>query len=411
MNLNRRELLRSSAVGLTAFLVPPGLARVASASTTAPVLVALYLRGGADGLDLVPPIADPLYYEARPTIQVPPGTELALDGFFGLNPALAPLQPLYQSGDLCILHACGSPDPTRSHFDAQDFMERAAPGNKSILDGWLNRYLLVSSQGASISGISLSSARAKALAGPAPSLAFSSIRGFRLGGAFRNERRAALEDRYAQIPGTLIGSSVLDAFSAIDLVATANTDTTVEYPSGSLARRLRDAAALIKADIGARVITVDTGGWDHHSGQLGRMENVAGGLAAALAAFHEDLGDCANTTLTLCMTEFGRRRDENGAAGTDHGHGGVMMAVGGGIAGQRVLCKDVGGSGVPTPSGRWPGLAEENLDAGKDLVTSIDFRDIFAEALVRHMGLSQAEAGPVFPGFGVTAANFPGLYV
>src|SRR5262249_38861307 len=217
MMLTRRRLLDSTAVGMTAFLLPPWL-RSARAAGTDPILVSIFQRGAADGLNTVVPAGDPFYYSSRPTIQVAPGTELPLDSFFGLNPAFGDLLGPYTSGDLCFLHAAGSPDPSRSHFDAQDFMDRAAPGNKSIVDGWLNRYLGVVGLSDPIAGISVSNSTAKSLAGGAPSLAFESIAGFTLTGNWATERRAALDVRYSLLGGTPIGDKVIDAFEAIDLV-------------------------------------------------------------------------------------------------------------------------------------------------------------------------------------------------
>jgi uncharacterized protein (DUF1501 family) len=330
---------------------------------------------------------------------VPPGEELDLDGFYGLNPALAGLLPLYQSGDLGIIHAVGSPDPTRSHFDAQDFMERAAPGNKSITDGWLNRYLAAAAGGDPLAGITLKTTKVKAMLGPAQSVAFSSINAFSFTGAYQTERRAALETRYELLPGTLLGDSASDAFAAIDLVSSVPRDTDVVYPGSALGNALKDVAALIKGQIGVRVVAVDLGGWDHHTAELANMNAVGSNLAASLAAFHADLGPHQNRTLTLCMTEFGRRVNENGGAGTDHGHGSIMIALGGAIAGGRVITKD----------NRWPGLAPENLWNGQDLAVTTDFRDAFAEVLRRHMLLANVD--PVFPDFTVDPANFPGLYL
>lgn len=399
MQLTRRSFLRSGAASMTAFLLPGPFVRAAAASTTSPVLVALYLRGGADSLTLVPPTFDPLYYSNRPNIQVPLGTELALSDGFGLNPALAPLHPLYQSGDLAVIHASGSTDPSRSHFDSQDYMERASPGNKSITTGWLNRYLSLVGGGEAIAGLTLAKKKNKSLVGPAPSIAFGSVAGFAMGGQYVPERRAALELRYEPEAGVM-GQAVRDAFGVLDIVGSVDTSTSVVYPSTGTAATLADAAALIKADIGIRALTVDLGGWDHHSDQTARMATVGGELSAALAAFYEDLGPCQATTLTLCMTEFGRRVAENGAEGTDHGHGGVLFALGGGISGGRVLLRD----------DTWPGLEPENLWNGQDLEVTTDFRDVFAEALGNHMGLPTSQMGSIFPGFGVDTANFPGLY-
>jgi uncharacterized protein (DUF1501 family) len=399
MTLTRRELLRSTAVGMTAFLLPRWL-RPAHAAGTDPVLVSIFQRGAADGLNTVVPTGDPYYYSSRPTIQVPAGTELPLDGFFGLNPAFADLHGLYQSGQLCFLHAAGSPDPSRSHFDAQDFMDRAAPGNKSIVDGWLNRYLAIAGGGQPIAGVSLSNATSKQLAGPVQTLAFASIAGFTLTGSWATERRAALDVRYGLL-GSSLGNNVREAFEAIDLVDTVDTTTTVTYPAGQLGAALKDAAALIKGNIGVRVIALSIGGWDHHTNLVLQLGDLGTELSGCLKAFHDDLGSDLGRTLTLVMTEFGRRVDENGGDGTDHGHGGVMMAMGGGIAGGRVLVRD----------GTWPGLAPADRFIGQDLEVTTDFRDVFAEALNRHLGLSVSQMGSVFPSHSVSASRFPGLYV
>jgi uncharacterized protein (DUF1501 family) len=400
MTFTRRQLLQSTVVGMTAFMMPSWL-RSARAAGTDPVLVTIFQRGAADGLNTVVPAGDPFYYSSRPGIQVVAGTELPLDGFFGLNPAFVDLQGLYQAGDLAFLHAAGSPDPSRSHFDAQDFMDRAAPGNKTIVDGWLNRYLGVAGGGQPIAGISLSNASSKQLAGAAPQLAFESIASFALTGNWATERRAALDVRYGLIGGTPLGQKVIDAFEAIDLVDAVDTTTSVVYPAGSeLAAALKDAAALIKGNIGVRVIAISIGGWDHHTNLVAQLGALGAELSGSLKAFHDDLGSDLGRTLTLVMTEFGRRVDENGGDGTDHGHGGVMMAMGGGIAGGRVLVKD----------GQWPGLAPADRYIGQDLQVTTDFRDVFAEALNRHLGLAVPAMGPVFPGFSASASRFPGLY-
>jgi uncharacterized protein (DUF1501 family) len=397
--LTRRQLLRSTAVGMTAFLLPRG-SRSARAAGTDPVLVSIFQRGAADGLNTVVPSGDPFYYSSRPTIHIPAGTELTLDGFFGLNPAFGDLHALYQSGDLCFLHAAGSPDPSRSHFDAQDFMDRAAPGNKSIVDGWLNRYLAIAGGGAPMAGISLSNATSKSLAGATPTLAFESIAGFAFTGNWATERRAALDVRYGLLGGTLVGNNVLGAFDAIDTIGAVDTATSITYPAGDLGAALKDAAALIKGNIGVRVVALSIGGWDHHTNLPAQLAALGAELAGSLKAFHDDLGADLGRTLTLVATEFGRRVDENGGDGTDHGHGGVMMAMGGGIGGGRVLVRD----------GAWPGLAPANRYIGQDLQVTTDFRDVYAEALNRHMGLATSQMETIFPSFTVSTARFPNLY-
>ena len=404
--LTRRRFLKTATVGLSAFVLPRLGARRAAAASSPPVLIALYLRGGADGLHLVVPNGDPGYYTSRPTIQVPRDSQLALDGFFGLNPVLAPLLPLYQTGALAFVHAVGSPDPSRSHFDCQDFMERAAPGNRSIVDGGLARWLARVGAGRAIAGVTLRHTRAKALQGAAPSLAFPSLGGFALSGNAIDERRAALEQRYAEVgvdagtAGALLDEAADMAFAAVDVLATVDRTTTIVYPASELGAVLQDAAALVKADIGVRAIAVDVGGWDHHTDTLLRTEDVGGDLAACLAAFHADLGSRAATTLTLAMTEFGRRVAENGSGGTDHGHGGLMMALGGGIAGGRVL----------VAGGSWPGLAPDALYRGQDLAATTDFRSVFAEALSRHLLANAGDLATILPSFTVEPDTFPGLF-
>jgi uncharacterized protein (DUF1501 family) len=403
----RRTFLKTSLVGLSAFLLPRGLRRAAAAGGHPPVLVALYLRGGADGLHLVVPAGDPAYYTSRPTIQVPPGSELPLDGFFGLNPALAPLAPLYADGKLAFVHAAGSPDPSRSHFDCQDFMERATPGDRSRVDGWLARYLAVAGGGKSIAGITLRNTRAKSLVGPAPSLAFASLGAFALAGGHVDDRRAVLDERYAVVTDPnpnaatrALRESATLALDAIDLLAGVDRATTVAYPASELGDACKDAAALIKADIGVRAIALDLGGWDHHTDTILRTEDVGGDLAACLAAFVTDLGAAASTTLVLAMTEFGRRVAENGGRGSDHGHGGIMVALGGGIRGGRVLLAD----------GAWPGLAPDRLYRGQDLPVTTDFRSVYAEALERHLLVARSDVATVLPGFTVDPADYPRLY-
>ena len=404
MAITRRAFLRTTgAAALSAFVLPRvGVRRVLAAQDT-PVLVALYLRGGADGLNLVVPAGDPLYYASRPTIAVPAGSELALDGFFGLNPTLAALLPLYQAGTLAFVHAAGSPDPSRSHFDCQDFMERAAPGNRSIVDGWLARWLASAGAGRAIAGITLRHTRVKAMQGTAPSLAFPTLDGFALSGNAVDARRGALAARYDDVQvgtaGQLLGDAGALAFDAIDVLAGIDRTTSVVYPASDLGTALRDAAALIKADIGVRAIAVDLGGWDHHTDTTHRTEDVAPDLALSLAAFSADLGARMATTLTLAMTEFGRRVAENGNDGTDHGHGSVMFALGGGITGGRVLVR-----------GGWPGLAPPALFRGQDLAVTTDFRNVFAEALHRHLLVNTSELAAILPGFAIEPGAFPGLW-
>jgi uncharacterized protein (DUF1501 family) len=416
MNLTRRQLIKSGGVLATAFFLPAGARRRALAAGE-PVLVSIFLRGGADPLNLVVPAFDPNYYSVRPDIAVAAGTELQLGSGdshgFGFFPLCTQMKSMYDAGELLAIHLAGSTDPSRSHFDAQDFMERGAPGNKSITDGWLNRYLGTIGSGDPIAGLSISDAPQLALRGNAPNVAFSAINAFLVQGDFAAARRVALENHYAGSTDTL-GVGVEAAFSAIDVVQSVNTATSVVYPNNKLGRALKDVAAIIKAEVGVKVVAVDLGGWDHHTNlntQLGQVGGEDGDgkayeLDRSLKAFRDDLyngGGSTNyldSTLTLCMTEFGRRVAQNGGAGTDHGHGGVMFALGGGIAGGRLILKN----------DAWPLLTTENLYIGEDLQVTTDFRDVLAEGLNAHLGMSLTGMAPVFPGFTPKAANFPGLY-
>jgi len=417
MNLTRRQLIKSGGVLATAFFLPTGARRVALAAGE-PVLVAIFLRGGADPLNLVVPAFDPTYYTVRPDIAVTAGTELQLGGGdshgFGFFPLCTQMKAMYDADELLAIHLAGSTDPSRSHFDAQDFMEKAAPGNKSIATGWLNRYLATIGTSDPICGLSISADGPQlAMRGGAPSVAFSAINTFLIQGNFAGARRAALESHYAGSTDTL-GTGVAEAFSAIDVIQSVNTATSVVYPNNKLGRALKDVAAIIKAEVGVKVVAVDLGGWDHHSnlntnlGQVGGEDGdgKAYELDRSLKAFRDDLyngGGSTNyldSTLTLCMTEFGRRVAQNGGAGTDHGHGGVMFALGGGISGGRLVLKN----------DDWPGLTPADLYVGEDLQVTTDFRDVFAEALYAHLGMSLTAMGPVFPGFTPKTANFPGMY-
>lgn len=416
MKLTRRDFIKAGGVLATAYFLPTGARRALAGPTADKVLVAIFLRGGADPLSLVVPAFDATYYSVRPDIAVAPGTELQLNGSdthgFGLFPLCDDMKQMYDAGELLAIHLAGSTDPSRSHFDAQDFMEKAAPGNKSVTDGWLNRYLSVINNADSIAGVSISDAPQLALRGSAPNVAFSAINTFLVGGDFAAARRTALQSYYAGSSDTL-GAGVNAALSAVDVIQSVNTSTSVTYPNNKLAKALKDVAAIIKAEIGAKVVAVDLGGWDHHTnlntqlGQIGGEDNdgKAVELDGALKAFRDDLFNSGGTnyldrTLTVCMTEFGRRVAQNGGAGTDHGHGGVMFALGGGVSGGRLILKN----------DDWPGLTPDKLSNGEDLQVTTDFRDVFAEALFAHLGMSISSMAPIFPSFSVKQSNFPGIY-
>jgi uncharacterized protein (DUF1501 family) len=400
---DRRFFLKSSGLALAALGVAPGFLRRAIASTDASrrkVLVTIFQRGAVDGLSMVPPVAEPAYAAARPAIAIPPpgaadAAAVDLDGHFALHPALAPLLPLWTSGSLAIVHAAGSPDPSRSHFDAQDFLDAGTPGAKSTRDGWLNRALQSeAAPGATpFRAVALQPNLPRSLAGRAPAVAMGSIGDF---GGRGGRAGAAMEDRlsrdYAAANDAGLRTTGGEAFEALRALRDANPARFApapgaDYPAAPIGQRLKQIAQLIKADVGLEIAATDCGGWDTHAGQgaaQGQLANRLQEFGAALAAFSADLRDRMADVCVITMTEFGRTVKENGTRGTDHGHGSVMLVLGGGVKGRRVLA-------------RWKGLREQDLYEGRDLAVTTDHREVLSEVLAKHMGI--ADLSYVFPGF------------
>lgn len=330
---------------------------------------------------------------------------LDLDGFFGFHPSLESLLPIYQKGELAVIHAAGSPHPSRSHFDAQDFMESGVPGDKSVSDGWLNRYLQHNPvAGASaFRGVSLGSALPLSLKGRASAIALGDLNHFDLrAGRHRDGARSVYESLYNQETNTLLSGTAKEMFGAIDFLRKMNPSqyrpsAAAQYPRGRLAQKLQQVAQMIKADMGVEVVFVDIGGWDHHvneGGINGQLANLLRELSQSLAAFYRDLGDEMENVVVLTVSEFGRTVHENSNGGTDHGHANVMLTLGGPVKGGRV-------------HGDWPGLDRGQLFEGRDLAVTTDFRDVFSELLVQHLGCRQVKG--VFPGFSVDPGHFRNL--
>jgi len=400
----RRLFLKSS--GLAMFGVgaaPLWLARAAdSPSARKKVLVAVFQRGAVDGLNVVVPFGERSYYALRPTIAIPApkrssesavaDTAIDLDGFFGLHPALAPLRPIYDAGQLAIVHAVGSPDPTRSHFDAQDYMESGTPGRKATPDGWLNRALPPAGDGnkSPVRAVSLGPALPRALRGHNDAVAINNLNEFKVQEA---NGAATFENMYASTLDTMLNGTGRETFDAVKLMQSIQAQPYTpaggaKYPGGRLGDSLRQIARLIKADVGLEVAFTDVGGWDTHVNEVGQtpgagqLANLLGNFGQALAAFHQDLGDRMEDVAVVTMSEFGRTAKENGNRGTDHGHANVMFAFGGGIRGGKVY-------------GEWPGLAPEQLYENRDLALTTDFRDVLGELVAKHLG-NRRLAG-VFP--------------
>lgn len=411
MKKTRRFFLRTSGLGLVAFgAIPRAFVRAAcaaEATTRRKTFVAIFQRGACDGLNAVVPYGEAAYRSLRPTIAVPaPGTDadacLDLDGFFGLHPALAPLLPLWKDGTLAAVQAIGSPDSTRSHFDAQDFMESGTPGLKSTEDGWMNRALLAieAPTQSPLRAVALTPNLPRSLQGRAKVVAMASVKDFGLRPATERSVVQGLDDMYASaVQNVFHGSSedAFDAMSALKGLGPSDASSNDAYPRGTFGNNLKDVARLIKAGLGLEMAFVEIGGWDHHAAEgstKGLLAQRLAELGGGLRAFSDDLGSRMEDVVVVTMTEFGRTARENGNRGTDHGHASASFVMGGGVRGGKVL-------------GRWPGLAAEKLYEGRDLALTTDYRDLLAEALVRHLGVR--DVAPVFPGHAIDPGKFPGV--
>ena len=402
-HISRRGFLGWGGGALTAMALPTWLPKVVMASSensSRDVIISLFLRGGADGLSLVVPHGDDAYYDLRPNLAVPrPDSSgslraLDLDGFFGLPPAMASLAPAYQNGDLALVHAVGMPQTSRSHFDAMNVMEigQLSPGN--LASGWLGRHLQTTAPTQSealLRAVGIGFGLPRTLAGAPQALPIDDLAGFELDGApgTLGLRRAAMEAMYAEVPG-ILGESARNTFRTVDLLQQIDfvnyqPSGGAVYPQGEFGESLRSTAALIKAQLGVEAVGIDVGGWDTHDfqGPLdGDMASLMEQLADGLAALHQDLeaSSCDNYVL-VAMSEFGRNAFENGSLGTDHGHGGAMMVMGGHIAGGQVIHQ-------------WPGLGPEQLYEQQDLAITLDYRDILSEILSQR--LDNADIRAVF---------------
>lgn len=396
MAITRRYFLKSGGLAFVGFSSAPSfLIRSAFAETNAsqssdhPILIAIFQRGAADGLSMVVPFGDKNYSQARQQIAISEPSRgvderaIDLDGFFGLHPSLHSLKPLYDLGHLAIVHAVGSPDSTRSHFDAQDYMEAGAPGNKGVPDGWLNRYLQRNPEGdaTSFRAVSITANTPRSLAGAAPSVAMQRVAGFGIRGG---RATPEIEEMFADL--------YKDTFDAVKTLRTATAQqyapsAGAQYPNSPFAQSLQQIAQLIKSDVGLEVAFADVGGWDTHANQgsgRGQLANRLKDFGDSLAALYRDLGDRMRNVVILTMTEFGRAVRQNGSGGTDHGHASCLFVAGGPVKGGKVY-------------GQWPGLAVEQLHEGRDLKLTTDFRNVFSEILVEHMRAK--DASQIFPAF------------
>jgi uncharacterized protein (DUF1501 family) len=419
--MQRRVFLKSGALALVSLGLSPSFLQRTVLGMPLPkaargkTLVCLFQRGAADALNMVVPFGDAAYRAARPQLAIAAPTRAAgtfgaieLDGFFGLHPALAPFKPLYDRGLLVPVHAVGSPSTTRSHFDAQDYMETATPDAKGTRDGWLNRLLAVqgtceaSCAPSPFRAVSMTAQTPRVLDGAAPVVAMTSLEQFSIRGG-DDDAAARLEALYRTGKADLVTGSATEMFEAVRMLQAANPlqyrpAAGVEYPRSPFGQRLAQIAQLIKANVGLEVAFADVGGWDTHvnqGGAQGQLANRLGDFAGAVSALVHDLGDRMEDVVILTMSEFGRTVRQNGTGGTDHGHAGAMFVLGGSLAtSQRVL-------------GRWPGLAREQLFEGRDLARTTDFRAVFSEITARHLGGHALDT--IFPGYGARPTEWLGL--
>lgn len=431
--ITRRVFFRRGSLALLALGLPPDfLTRSLLAKTRAAArkktLICIFQRGAVDGLNMVVPFGEKAYYESRRSIAVArPGTEagaIDLDGFFGLHPSLRPLHDLWSRREMAIVHAVGSPHPTRSHFEAQDYMETAAPGSSATQDGWLNRVLAHTpcdcdgrtlddpaahaadhdaGQNAmalhpALRGVAMSTSMPLALRGATPTIAVGDLSRFGVAGG----RDPSLESTFERMHGggtDIVSAATGEAIEAMRVLRAANVSqyrpaAGVSYPQGDFGRSLSQIAQLIKANVGVEIAFADIGGWDTHQAQgagEGQLARRFDELARGIRALYDDLGDRMEDVVLLTMSEFGRTVAENGSGGTDHGHANCMLVMGGAVKGGRV-------------AGEWPGLEREQLYQGRDLALTTDFRDVFAEIASKHLGATGADK--IFPGYRVEP---PGL--
>jgi uncharacterized protein (DUF1501 family) len=417
--MERRAFVKSGALALvTMGLSPSFLRRTAFGmelrrAPNGKVLICLFQRGAADALNIVVPHGERAYYAMRPSIAIPQPSRGAangaidLDGFFGLHPALAPLKPLYDRGLLAPVHAVGSPSTTRSHFDAQDYMETGTPDNKGTTDGWLNRYLAVKGTcdecnlaKTPFRAVSLTPQTPRILEGPSATVAMNSLDEFSVRATGNSAER--LEALYRTGSADLVHGTGAEMFDAVKMLRSANPQKYLpqngaDYPRSQFGLRLLQIAQLIKANVGLEIAFADVGGWDTHVNQgssTGQLAQRLDDFSRSIAALVADLGDKMDDVIIMTMSEFGRMARENGNRGTDHGHAGALFVIGGHVKGGKV-------------HGKWPGLEQEQLYEGRDLALTTDFRSVFAEVVSDHLGARALDR--IFPGFAASPRDFLGI--
>jgi uncharacterized protein (DUF1501 family) len=423
MKLSRRTFLKRGALALVSvgsvpmwgpsFLQQLVFAAEPTRAGGRKILICLFQRGAVDGLSMVVPYGDKNYYEARSEIAVSQPTQKAgaegvldLDGFFGFHPNMAALLPVYKSGHLALIQACGSPSSTRSHFDAQDFMECGVANDKAIRSGWLNRTLLACPEDQAkmtpFRAVAMTALLPRSLQGDHEALAIPDLKTFGVRGTSNVTAASGFEGMYEGAVDSVMHGTGKEAFDAIAMLKAADPtkyspQNGAKYPNGSFGRSLMQIAQMIKADLGVEVAFAEIGGWDTHANQggaAGQLANRFTEFSSGLAALYQDLGDRMADVVILTMSEFGRTVRQNGNRGTDHGHATCFMVMGGPVRGGKVYSK-------------WPGLAREQLYEGRDLALTTDYRDVFAELAQKHLGAR--DLAKIFPDFKLDPKRYHGL--
>jgi uncharacterized protein (DUF1501 family) len=418
--MDRRYFLKASGIGLASFglmsAAPNFLHQFAKAAALTDktgkrkTLITIFQRGAVDGLNMVVPYGESDYYNLRRNIAIPKPNQtegaINLDGFFGLHPSLKPFETFWQNKQLAVIHSAGSPDNTRSHFDAQDYMESATPGIKSTRDGWLNRILQTGSPATAspFRAVSMTSQVPRSMMGRAATVSMTNMADFSIqAGVYTPSVQGGFEGLYQQMnTKDSLSDTGKETFEAVNFLKKANPaqykpESGAQYPLSQLGRSLQQIAQLIKADVGLEVAFAEAGGWDTHVNEgnsRGQLANLLRDFGASIAALAMDLGTRMDDVVILTMSEFGRTARENGNRGTDHGHANAMFILGNTVKGGKVY-------------GNWKGLSNDKLYEGRDLDVTTDFRDVFGEVAYKHLGNKNLDK--IFPSYAASSANFKGF--
>jgi len=406
----RRGFMKGGALALVGTSVIPSFltrsiyAEMTTAAANKKKLVVIFQRGACDGLNVVVPYTEKNYYSMRPTIAIQPNEVIDLNGFFGLHPQMAAFKPLYDQGHLAIVHAVGSPDPSRSHFDAQDYMESGTPGVKVTPDGWLNRALQtepLTGKPTAFRAVALGTDVPRTLQGKVPAIAVANLADFSVAGKGPQTSSIsnAFQAMYDESTDAVLHGTGEETFEAVKMLKAADPAkyqpaAGVSYPNTAFGNSMKQIAQLLKANLGVEAAFSDIGGWDTHQNQGGANGQLANRLkefSETIAAFWQDMGSDQENITLVTMSEFGRTARQNGTGGTDHGHANVMFVLGGAVKGGKIY-------------GKWPGVADEQLNEGRDLKVTTDFRNVLGEAAYKSLGSRQLDV--VFPQANVDLRTF-----